>query len=377
MVMCRKKLILIFILFSVIQLVYGEENNRKIHIGIPKESFELQGPVKRVTYISQVWKSEEEEEWETRRGFTSPYSVRFNRDGYVTFWEDVQLIGDGIKPIAGAKREYNSNGEPAYIEKYNRVENTSFRIPYEMIMVEGKTWYTYTKKKEEEEGSNTWIAWKEEVNEEEITVKRIYVSSTTQEGAIEDIRNEKTHRSIYEFVYRPNGTVKKIDLPGSRNIYFDEQGNFVKSIVDEPNGQYIQISETEAEYRYDDIDRYGTGIRHYTFELDEYGNWTEKMRHAHFTKAPDENFQKTVRKIAYYTEGTQKRGVLNDSEVRVRGKPNLEGTPTGALQKGQHVVILDETEDKMQIGDMEAKWYKIETEEGLIGWSYGYFIDVK
>jgi hypothetical protein len=178
-------------------------------------------------------------------------------------------------------------------------------------------------------------------------------------------------------VYRQNGTVKKIDLPGSRNIYFDEHGNFIKSIVDEPDGQYIQISETEAEYRYDDIDRYGTGIRHYTFELDEYGNWIEKMRHAHFTKATDENFQKTVRKIDYYTEGAQKRGVLNDSEVRVRGKPNLEGTPIGALQKGQHVVILDETEDKMQIGDMEAKWYKIETEEGLIGWSYGYFIDIK
>jgi hypothetical protein len=345
-------------------------------MGFPKERLELQGPVKRVTYISHEWKSSEEEEWKTSRSFTSTYSVRFNADGYVTFWENVQLIGDGIKPKVGKKRVYHNNGNPAYIEKYDRVENTSFRIPYEEINVDGTNWYVYTIKNEEEEGSQWWDAWTKKINENEITVRRIAVSSTTQEGAIEDISKEKTHRAVYRFVYRQNGTVKKIDLPGSRNIYFDEHGNFIKSIVERRDGEYRQISETEAEYRYTTI-RDGTCTIHFSFKIDKYGNWIEKNKYVEFTKTSNENFQKTVRKIDYYTEGAQKRGVLNDSEVRVRGKPNLEGTPIGALQKGQHVVILDETEDKMQIGDMEAKWYKIETEEGLIGWSYGYFIDVK
>jgi len=69
-------------------------------------------------------------------------------------------------------------------------------------------------------------------------------------------------------------------------------------------------------------------------------------------------------------------GVLNDSRVRIREAPDLQGKHIGYLDKDQRVEIVDQTDEKMKIGDMEAVWYKIRTENGVIGWVYGWFIDV-
>lgn len=68
-------------------------------------------------------------------------------------------------------------------------------------------------------------------------------------------------------------------------------------------------------------------------------------------------------------------GVLNESRVRIRTEPNLESEHIGFLEKDQIVYILDETKQSMKIGNMNSVSYKIKTMDGIIGWSYGYFID--
>ncbi len=69
-------------------------------------------------------------------------------------------------------------------------------------------------------------------------------------------------------------------------------------------------------------------------------------------------------------------GILNDSQVRIRKDPNLEGEHIGYLNKDQIVYVVDETNNSMKIGKMDSKWYKVRTFEGIEGWSYGAFIDL-
>ncbi|MBN2661233.1 MAG: SH3 domain-containing protein, partial [Tannerellaceae bacterium] len=72
-----------------------------------------------------------------------------------------------------------------------------------------------------------------------------------------------------------------------------------------------------------------------------------------------------------------KLGLLNDSRVRFRTEPNLTSETLGFLNKGDRVLVLEQSADKMQIGDMNDYWYRIRTPEGTEGWTYGYFIDVR
>lgn len=75
-------------------------------------------------------------------------------------------------------------------------------------------------------------------------------------------------------------------------------------------------------------------------------------------------------------QNNQITGTLNQSRVRIRKEPNLNGEQIGYLNKDQTVYILDRTTESMKIGDMDSAWYKIKTTDGLEGWSYGYFIDL-
>ena len=76
-------------------------------------------------------------------------------------------------------------------------------------------------------------------------------------------------------------------------------------------------------------------------------------------------------------EATTRYGTSNNVNVRFRSEPTLQGEHLGYLQKGDRVVILDETDETMKIGNMESVWYKIKTEDGVTGWAYGFFIDVE
>jgi len=76
-------------------------------------------------------------------------------------------------------------------------------------------------------------------------------------------------------------------------------------------------------------------------------------------------------------DDVKRTGILNDSRVRIRDFPNLEGNHLGYLNKNQRVEIIGQTSTEEQIGDMSSVWYKIRTEEGLEGWVYGWFIDIE
>lgn len=70
-------------------------------------------------------------------------------------------------------------------------------------------------------------------------------------------------------------------------------------------------------------------------------------------------------------------GILNASRVRVRALPNLDAENRGYLEEGQQVQVFDRSGARMRIGEMNAHWYFVETENGLRGWSYGHFIDLQ
>jgi hypothetical protein len=71
------------------------------------------------------------------------------------------------------------------------------------------------------------------------------------------------------------------------------------------------------------------------------------------------------------------RGVLNDSRVRVRAYPTLDAEILGHLDRGDRVEVLERSGLEEAIGEMSDFWYRIRTEDGLAGWSYGHFIDLQ
>ncbi len=79
----------------------------------------------------------------------------------------------------------------------------------------------------------------------------------------------------------------------------------------------------------------------------------------------------------YYRRSSPQIGILNASRVRIRRKPSLDGENLGYLEKDQIVYILNKTDEKMIIGEMESVWYKIKTLEGIEGWTYGFFIELE
>lgn len=83
------------------------------------------------------------------------------------------------------------------------------------------------------------------------------------------------------------------------------------------------------------------------------------------------HFSQNIREISHIA----RIGILNDSNVRIRRRPSLHGEYLGLLRVDEKVVILDQTDTKMTIGDLESSWYQLVTVSGLVGWSYGAYID--
>jgi hypothetical protein len=71
------------------------------------------------------------------------------------------------------------------------------------------------------------------------------------------------------------------------------------------------------------------------------------------------------------------RGVLNDSRVRVRTYPTLKAETLGHLDQGERVEVMERSGLRESIGEMNDYWYRIRRDDGLAGWSYGYFIDLQ
>jgi hypothetical protein len=69
------------------------------------------------------------------------------------------------------------------------------------------------------------------------------------------------------------------------------------------------------------------------------------------------------------------RGILNDSGVRMRSSPGLDGPAVGKLERGTAVHLLGRSASRQQIDGMTAYWLKVSLEGGQEGWVYGWFID--
>ena len=69
-------------------------------------------------------------------------------------------------------------------------------------------------------------------------------------------------------------------------------------------------------------------------------------------------------------------GVINDTRVRLRSKPNLNSEVLGFLNTGDKLKVVDWSNEKQKIGGMEAYWYKVESENYPDGWVYGKYVDI-
>ncbi|MBB6482280.1 SH3 domain-containing protein [Spirochaeta isovalerica] len=70
------------------------------------------------------------------------------------------------------------------------------------------------------------------------------------------------------------------------------------------------------------------------------------------------------------------QGVLNYDRVRLRTAPNLEAKQIDSLMKGDVVKILNRSDYQMKINEMNSFWFKVQTQSGLVGWTYGYFMEL-
>ncbi len=114
----------------------------------------------------------------------------------------------------------------------------------------------------------------------------------------------------------------------------------------------------------------------YTMTYDKHGNLLQQVEYRPLGPGGSEEVASITDYVIRYFDSSYPTGTLNDANVRIRLSPNLKAfILPRLLQRGEKVRIVDETQTKMKIGKMDARWYEVETEDGLIGWSYGAFID--
>ncbi len=289
-------IITVVIVILMVASCNGKDTRKTIFLGVPKEFFELNGPVKRVTFLSEKKKEKEEDEWEPYNRSNIPYTVMFNEEGYLTIWGSEELNDEGV-PIRGSIRKYNEDGTPASYQEYNQKENKTFSVPFEAVTVKEKQWYIYTKKNEVDSGFNWWRVWNRKKMDDDIVVKRAFIQGATQENIISDIEDNDFFNEIVIF-YRNDHTIRLIKTIGGNELYFNEEGKWVKTINPERDGTYSVLSETAAEYRYSSLG--GTQVIRYNFELDKYGNWTTKIKYSSHTSDDVVYLTKITREIEYY-----------------------------------------------------------------------------
>lgn len=72
-----------------------------------------------------------------------------------------------------------------------------------------------------------------------------------------------------------------------------------------------------------------------------------------------------------------KPGICAEDNVRVRVRPSIKADVVTALKKDEKIEILDKTDEKMKIDNMENYWIKIKTKDGKYGWAYGEWIKIE
>lgn len=72
-----------------------------------------------------------------------------------------------------------------------------------------------------------------------------------------------------------------------------------------------------------------------------------------------------------------KNAVLNDSNVRLRVKPNLNCDTWTKLSKGTKVKVKDKSSEEYEINGEKWYWYKVDIENLPDGWVYGKYLDIE
>ncbi len=70
------------------------------------------------------------------------------------------------------------------------------------------------------------------------------------------------------------------------------------------------------------------------------------------------------------------KGIMNDSQVRIRSKAGLKSEILGVLNKGDKVTVIGRSEKKEVIDGKEAYWYKIKLADNTFGWIFGAYVDL-
>ena len=76
-------------------------------------------------------------------------------------------------------------------------------------------------------------------------------------------------------------------------------------------------------------------------------------------------------------EETGKYAILNDSRVRLRNEPYLSSDTIKLLNKNERVIVNKKTFETEKIQNMNSPWYEITVNDNVVGWIYGYFLDLQ
>ncbi|MBR7063730.1 MAG: SH3 domain-containing protein, partial [Treponema sp.] len=83
--------------------------------------------------------------------------------------------------------------------------------------------------------------------------------------------------------------------------------------------------------------------------------------------------------IKYYGEVV--RGKINDTNVRLRETPSLDGKIICLLKTGTNVRLNARTKEEQAIGNMKSLWYNISVQDNygndVSGWMYGAYLDIE
>lgn len=169
-------------------------------------------------------------------------------------------------------------------------------------------------------------------------------------------RNE-TSDQYYFFDFTPGGNSVKLRI---KDIYSNDlQNRSLKySEYFEETPQHIRI------FSYD--------VENPLFVI-EYGDNPEIIIKSH---DPDIRFYRTFETLKNDYQRLGLQAIQNFDRVRLRTAPNLESNKIGSLMKGDVMNILNRSAQMMKINDMNAFWFKVQTSDGLTGWTYGSFLEI-
>ncbi len=68
---------------------------------------------------------------------------------------------------------------------------------------------------------------------------------------------------------------------------------------------------------------------------------------------------------------------VKSEELKVRNGPNSMTSEVGNVFYNMKLKVLKRSPEKVSMGNFSAHWYQIRTEDGLIGWVYGAYLDAE